>query len=295
MNVKKLMNYFLLPQIFVLVVFVFSFLKPRNFAPIMVKRYASIVQLSISLLLAVSPFALRAQNGIIAGVPSSLTVQEGDSFVINWYIAPGKTPVSAVDFVLRFNPEEIEVMEILTTESPLSIQPIKPSIDHERGRIVYSAFKLQSPWPSQPFIFVGVKFKAIQSTPVTALYHNFDELPNTSMAFEGNMTMKEARQVIVHILDADIKPGKAPGNGEFMVNADDNENVMLQFTAASSGQASVILVSSNKDFGSIPIFNGQVKEGVEYSFSFPVKMLPSTSYQVELHLGSQIQSVPISQ
>lgn len=158
------------------------------------------VHLQMFLLFCVVKTGLLAQSGTIGSFPQELTVHAGESFEVTWWVNPGDGPVAAIDFVLWYDSLTIEPLAIEKVNSPLNINPFKPLIDREQGRIVYAAFKLNKPWPSEPFPLMTIRLQALDTVGVSTLYHDPNIAPNTSMAFEGRSTLEKAHDLRVTIL-----------------------------------------------------------------------------------------------
>ena len=131
------------------------------------------------------PISPQAAVVDIAVVPSSKTVQMGDTFTLDIYVYPNGQQVDAVDADMTFNPTYLEVLSITGDTSGFPIE-LYSAFDNSAGTLTHSrgAGFAQTP-PSTTFRLCSIEFKAKAVTPGTTLA--FTAL--TDAVFEGKSVL----------------------------------------------------------------------------------------------------------
>lgn len=149
-------------------------------------------------LIAFSP-SLFGQTGLIGAFPSKLTVHEGDVFELIFFVYPGDSPVSVVDFFVNYDAEFLEILSFDNVESPLATNQFKPSVNPDIGLFSYGAFTLESP-PTRSFPLVRLKIKALSASSMARLFFEPNGTLRTVLAFAGKDVLLEAKGAEIVIL-----------------------------------------------------------------------------------------------
>lgn len=228
--------------------------------------------------------AAEAQEGKIAGLPTALSVHEGQIFEIAYFVNPGIEPVSVVDFVLNYDPEYLEALSIDRVDSPLDINQINAEIKADKGKVYYGAFKLKSPWPTEPFQLVKVRFKALKEVERTMLDHPVEETPYTSMAFEGRNTMAIAATTEIQIYRKEMDNGPLSKLEKTSLKVDsesDPSRIVITFTVNEAISSKLILRQKNGNQLGI-LYDHRAFPGIPYRIEIDSTVLTVGSYQIEL-------------
>ncbi len=223
----------------------------------------------------------QAQDGRIIALPETQTVVQNQEFDILFRVEPGSSPVSVVDFYLRFNPEYIRCLSIENVESPLNLRQIEPVIDNEKGTVLFGAFTLKPP-PENLFSLISLRFRALEPIDETSIEMVTEGHPKTLMAYAGYSTMgsnvKEARvQIHPDLLVADVPTGEV-----FKANYQAESNTgHVNYTADAKGEVEIALKDSDNQFLH-HLRKGMMYPGFEYTFSFDMASLPKGRYAVVL-------------
>ncbi len=242
--------------------------------------------LSVFTLLHIVPSDVNAQQGRIIGMPDVLTVHEGQTFDVTFFVDPGSEPVSVVDFVLSYDQKYVEAIQIERLQSPLDMNQISDQINPEEGKVLYGAFKIKQPWPSEPFRFVLVRFKAIHQIKETLLQHNTDVFPYSSMAFSGKSTLASAPPIKLTILPSISTNAESLIAGSIAVTLtqeEENNRVIANFTAKESGKATFDIREIDGDFA-VQLLNNNISAGENYQFEIDTSVLLTGKYMIELNL-----------
>lgn len=226
----------------------------------------------------------NAQDGKISGLPAALSVHEGQIFEITFFVNPGTTAVSVVDFILNYDPEYLEALSIDRVDSPLDKNQIKGEIKPEKGRVHYGAFKLTSPWPTVPFQLLKVSFKALRAVERTLLDHPAGESPYTAMAFEGRNTMAVAAATEIRILGKGSGSGSPSGRETTALHVDSHSNpadIAVSFTVKAPCSAQLILREKNGNKLGM-LYDHEAFPNEPYRFVIDSTVLPRGAYQIDL-------------
>lgn len=231
---------------------------------------------------------LFGQKGEIAAFPQELSVHAGETFEVTWWVHPGEEPVAAIDFILWYDKDAIEPLDIIKVSSPLNVNQIKPFIDKEQGRIVYASFKLDHPWPTEPFPLVAIRAKALDMAGPTALYHEPEVVPATSMAFEGRNTMGRANALQVYILPKETQATAAASALRSLPDITFDEEsgcYHFDYTAEDAGKT---LISASHQEGAVPdfVFETRVSRGEEYKYVLNPGAMPPGTYTLGMRSAS---------
>jgi hypothetical protein len=237
---------------------------------------------------------LLAQTGKIAPFPQELTVQAGETFKVTWWVNPGDSPVAAVDFILWYDKNTIKPLTIENVDSPLNINQIKPSIDTLQGRIVYAAFKLSSPWPENPFPLMTIQLQALDSSGLTTLHHDMDITPNTSMAFEGRYTLKEAHDLKVRILSDEqvtfsSSSSSTPGFQPPSINLDEETGYYTyHYNSDTAGNVQISIKGEDDTLPDI-FWQTRVNPGQDFRYVLNPHVFPSGRYTLNMQSADGIK------
>jgi len=244
----------------------------------------------LSLIFCLVLTSVFAQKGRIAPFPQELTVHAGETFDITWWVHPGQDPVAAIDFVLWYDQMAIEPLKIENIESPLNINAMKPFIDREKGQIVYAAFKLNDPWPKDPFPLLKLRLKALDVTGVSSLFHDSTIIPSTSMAFEGHNTLEKADDLKVTILSNEPKHSASFDKLSLPRIEIDEESGLYHFQF-SSDDSGVTRIMVSQVEGSIPdmVWETRVEKGRVYNYVINPAVLPPGKYNLTLQTAGGLK------
>jgi hypothetical protein len=130
---------------------------------------------------------VHSVNGQLVDIipsPDQVQVETGDTFSVTISFQPDEgAQLTGADIVMEFDPTLLQVVSIsqLPT-SLLSFPTIPPNANNETGSIIAAAFSFTP--ASTDFDHLQIEFEAI-AEGVTTVSHITDELPGTSVAFEG--------------------------------------------------------------------------------------------------------------
>jgi len=237
-----------------------------------------------------------AQSGKLASMPQKLTVHQGQEFDLLMYVHPGTEPVSVVDLFLTFDTIFVQAVSINKINSPLGVNQIEPNINSKKGIVSYAAFTLNSP-PDTPFQLVSVRFKAINETPDTRIYHDLKAVFKTTLAFAGRDNLVFAPDIEITILPGieNLASSKAAGKNNLSLNQQIENTLQIDFSVQELGSAKLRLVNE-KDKNEYVLYENFAAPEMSYTQMVDVSVLPSGKYQLLLEInGSKtIQNFEIS-
>ena len=141
------------------------------------------------------PMSLLGAAVDIGVVPSSVTVQTGDTFTLEIWVYPHGQEVDVVDADMTFDPDKLEVLSITGDPSALPIE-LYSAFDNVNGTLTHSRGILVDTPPSTDFRLCSIEFKAKAATDETPLA--FTDL--TSAFSGGEAVETETTEPIVVIV-----------------------------------------------------------------------------------------------
>lgn len=257
----------------------------------MFKRLFCFIVLNFGIVL----FSL-AQSGKIAAMPQKLTVHQGQEFDFLMYVHPGNEPVSVVDLFLTFDTIFIKAVSINKINSPLGVNQIEPNINYEKGILSYAAFTLNSP-PETPFQLVSVRFKAVNETPNTIIYHDLKAVFKTVLAYAGKDNLVFAPDIEITVLPSieNFASSKASGKNTLNMEQQKENTLHIDFSVQELGSSKLRLVNE-KDKNEFVLLDNFAAPAMRYTLMVDTSVLPSGKYQLQLETqGAQTtQSFEIS-
>lgn len=223
----------------------------------------------ISALVLIFLVKIVAQQGQIVSIPQQLTVHEGQLFQVLVKVHPGNDPVSAVDYILKYDPEVISVISVDQVEgSPLNLNIVETKIDNERGKVVYNAFKLTEPWPED--LFSLIRILALKPVNQTVLHHNREGNPKTVLAFAGKDLFKSAPDIVVRVLPPVSNTIGKPigGTDQLKVRCNSEDQWCdIEFSIAESGNTMLKFSGSSNEIDET-LYNYEAQVDNSYLFRF---------------------------
>jgi len=240
--------------------------------------------------------ALNAQTGQISGLLNKITVHKGHTFDVVWYANPNGEPVSVIDFVLSYEPQYVNALDVQRTpSSPLNVHQVETTIDNEHGQIIYGVFRLSQSLPDTLFSFVKTQFTAVEATPNTELIHDLDKFPYTLMAYAGNNTMRHAENMRITILpELGLQsPTTLNSRPEFIVESGET-GISINFNVKKKGSVKMSLRDSD-DLLIAELFEMSAGPGVNYAFGLNDAILEPGIYVLELQdpSGTRTTMLPV--
>lgn len=237
-----------------------------------------------------------AQSGKIAAIPQKLTVHQGQEFDLLMYVDPGTEPVSVVDLFLTFDTIFVKAVSINKINSPLGVNQIEPNINYEKGILSYAAFTLDSP-PDTPFQLVSVRFKAVNETPNTRIYHDLKAVLKSVLAYAGRDNLIFAPDIEITVLPSieDLASSKTSGKNTLNMNQQKENTLNIDFSVQELGSAKLQLVNE-KDKIEYVLLDNFAAPAMSYTLMVDMSVLPSGKYQLQLETNGAMttQSLEIS-
>lgn len=239
------------------------------------------------------------QDGKIAGIPQEITVHEGHVFDILVMVEPGSEPVSVVDYVLTYNPDNLSVLSVeMAGSCPLNLNPVETQINNETGNILYSAFKLNEPWPETTFPLLRIQILALSPINQTALHHSRDGQPRTLLAYAGKDMLSIAPDIVVKVL-----PPVSPMTDDVLMDSNklnvdfkpENKTCEVSFSVSENDDLKLKLLSKENGVDET-LYENAVQYNTTYDLLIDTSILKAGKYKVELSsLGfSSAQSFTVS-
>lgn len=237
----------------------------------------------------------NAQNGTLAALPHELTVHSGSDFIVSIEVNAGNEPVAASDLYMVFDTTYLEVVDFISTDSPLNLNPIEPRFDNEKGTIIYSAFKLGESLPTGLFSLTGVRLRCKRATEETTIEIPVEGRYKTVLAYAGKNVLRAVRDIKVKILpEKDIVEEDIEGlKPELNVSCSSESGICrIGFAVAKSGFAQLELHDASGET-TAELFVNIAHPESDYQFSLDVDFLPKGRGVLELILDDVVISKTI--
>lgn len=223
-----------------------------------------------------------AQSGKIAAMPQKLTVHQGQEFDLLMYVHPGTEPVSVVDLFLTFDTLFVKAVSINKINSPLRANQIEPNINYEKGILSYAAFTLDSP-PDTPFQLVSVRFKAVNETPNTRIYHDLKAVLKSVLAYAGKDNLVFAPDIEITVLPGieNVASSKVSGKNNLNMNQQKENTLHIDFSVQELGSTKLRLINE-KDKNEYVLLDNLAAPEMSYTLMVDTSVLPSGNYQLQL-------------
>jgi hypothetical protein len=241
-------------------------------------NYFRIFSIAVTILiLGVSPH-LSGQDGRLIPFPQAQTVVQNQEFNVLYRAFPGSSPVSVVDFLIRFDTSYVQCLGIDDVGGPLNLRQIDPVVDNSKGTVLYGAFTLRDA-PEELFSLISIRFRAIMPIDETLIEIVNEGHPQTLMAYAGMNTMDQRVMAASIKIHPDIVVNDAPPKEVFKVDYDKTSNTGSIVYLPKYKGAVEILLKEEKDKFQKPVFANMAYAGFEYNFAFDFASLPAGNYK----------------